>query len=274
MEDGHLDPAPIWSDVASFDGGAWRGKVDLVSAGYPCQPFSVAGRRRGDADARHVWPHIARILAEVRPALAFLENVPGHVSLGLRDVCADLRCLGYEVSAGVYSAAECGAPHIRKRLFILAAHPDRSVVWDKPKRHQSWAEADPEPCYNGAPRALADAHSKRQLQPEGIIPDQRRRIGDGSLCDADGTRPPQRQGRCTAHEQPAFVGAGGWASEPQVGRVVDGFPGRVDRLRALGNAVVPAVAARAFADLLGAMAEAPQYLTTAPGRIEDMQPHG
>lgn len=90
MEEGRLDSAPLWTDLRTFDGRPWRGAVDLVIGGYPCQPFSVAGARRGADDPRHLWPHIARILRELDRPCAFFENVSGHVSLGLREVRSEL----------------------------------------------------------------------------------------------------------------------------------------------------------------------------------------
>ena len=120
MEDQALDQAPVWDDVAAFDGGRWCGCVDIISAGYPCQPFSCAGRRRGSQDPRHLWPHIARIIGEVEPEWIFLENVAGHLRLGFREVRSELRGMGYIIEAGLFTAAEVGAPHIRKRLFVLA----------------------------------------------------------------------------------------------------------------------------------------------------------
>lgn len=120
MQEGRLDEAPVWSDLRTFDARPWRGAVDLVCGGYPCQPFSQAGKRLGADDLRHLWPHVARILRECRPALAFFENVPGHVSLGLRDVRCDLEEMGYRVEAVLVRAEEVGAPHRRERLFVLA----------------------------------------------------------------------------------------------------------------------------------------------------------
>ncbi len=84
MEDASLDHAPVWDDVGTFDGRPWRGAVDIVTAGYPCQPFSVAGKRRGADDPRHLWPHVARIIGEVEPPFVFLENVAHHLRLGSR----------------------------------------------------------------------------------------------------------------------------------------------------------------------------------------------
>ena len=120
MEDAALDHAPLWDDIASFDGRPWRGAVDIVTAGYPCQPFSVAGKRRGADDPRHLWPHVARIIGEVEPPFVFLENVAHHLRLGFPEVAAGLVGMGYRLAAGLFTAAEVGAPHRRERLFILA----------------------------------------------------------------------------------------------------------------------------------------------------------
>ena len=125
MEDAALDSAPVWDDVTTLCGGEVLGYLQgfrplLVTAGYPCQPFSLAGRRAGEDDPRHLWPAIARFLAAAKPELAFFENVPGHLTLGADSVVADLQGLGYRVAAGLFSAAECGAPHERQRLYILA----------------------------------------------------------------------------------------------------------------------------------------------------------
>ena len=120
MEDQTLDQAPVWDDLTGFDGRPRRGAVDLVSAGYPCQPFSVAGRRKGTDDPRHLWPHVARVISECGPVWAFLENVSNHLNLGCREVREELEGLGYGVTEGLFTATEVGAPHRRQRLFVLA----------------------------------------------------------------------------------------------------------------------------------------------------------
>lgn len=120
IADGALDDAPIWGDLHAFDARPWRGRVDGIIGGYPCQPFSVAGKRLGTADPRHLWPRISTIIRDVQPRWCFFENVRGHVRIGLREVRADLLSMGYDVHAGIFSAAEVGAPHQRERLFILA----------------------------------------------------------------------------------------------------------------------------------------------------------
>ncbi|WEF23196.1 DNA cytosine methyltransferase [Paracoccus sp. S3-43] len=161
MEDASLDRAPLWDDVATFDGRPWRGAVDIVTAGYPCQPFSVAGKRRGADDPRHLWPHVARIIGEVEPPFVFLENVAHHLRLGFPEVASGLVGMGYKLAAGLFTAAEVGAPHKRERLFILAiregdelADPAR-LLWHSVE----WREPD------GTAAALADASGQRQREP-------------------------------------------------------------------------------------------------------------
>jgi DNA (cytosine-5)-methyltransferase 1 len=120
MEAGLMDPAPIWPDLKTFPWGAFRGRVDILTGGYPCQPFSAAGKRAGKDDPRHLWPWIADGIRLLRPKLCFFENVEGHISLGLSDVIEDLAGMGYRTTWGLFSASEVGAPHQRKRVFILA----------------------------------------------------------------------------------------------------------------------------------------------------------
>ena len=126
MEAGLLDAAPIWSDLKAFPYESFHGLVDILIAGYPCQPFSSAGKRAGKEDPRHLWPWIADGIRLLQPTMCFFENVEGHISLGLSTVISDLEELGYKVSWGVFSASECldasgrTAPHQRKRVFIMA----------------------------------------------------------------------------------------------------------------------------------------------------------
>ena len=200
MEDGSLDPAPIWTDVRDFPWHLLHGSVDILSAGYPCQPFSHAGLRKGDNDERHLWPHIKRGIESVRPAIVFLENVEGHISMGLSSVISDLEELGYEAAWGIFSAEECGAPHRRNRVFIVATDTLRErgqlpLEWLKP--------------------AIEDAGS------------------DGTAWRAED-----------------WSNITSWSIEPTICRIDDGITNRVDRLRILGNGVVPQTAALAFRTLL------------------------
>ena len=226
-----MDAAPIWTNLKTFPWQSFRGTVDILSGGYPCQPFSLAGKRLGIEDPRHLWPFIANGIEIMRPRMCFFENVEGHVSLGLSTVISDLEELGYEVSWGVFSASECGAPHRRKRIFILA---NSSQLFS----HVCNYNAGIIPC----------KHSVSEF-------------GDNSrAADISYANVPFSQGaRLTCGsdtEQPnANSSSQSWGSDPAnqvesgVGRMANGGADRVDRLRLLGNGVVPATAELAFKTL-------------------------
>ena len=187
MEDAALDRAPIWDDLTTFPGGVFRGGVDLIAGGFPCQPFSLAGACKAEADPRTLWPHVERLIRDIRPRLVFLENVPGLLSSAVfEQIQTDLAILRYDVTWDCISAASVGAPHGRERLFTLAALPD--------------------------------ADGEGQLQPSGGLGQGGERAGYSSW----------------------------WATEPDVGRVAYGVAGGMDRIRAIGNGVVPLAAAHAF----------------------------
>jgi DNA (cytosine-5)-methyltransferase 1 len=122
QRDGYLRPAPIWDDLTTFDARPLAGAIDPVLAGYPCQPFSQAGQRRGENDERHLWPDIVRIIKELGDDLQFiiLENVSGYVTLGAETVLRDLWAMGFTPAAGIFSAEEVGASHERQRWFCVA----------------------------------------------------------------------------------------------------------------------------------------------------------
>ncbi len=218
MGEGRLDPCPIWSDLCTFDARAWRGAVDLVTAGFPCQPFSLAGNRRGEADERWIWPDIARIVGECRPSLVFLENV---VLDAFRRPRADLEDLGYRVRPALrVSASDVGAPHERDRWFVLAVAADASR-----SRLEEWRTSGGSGSEVTEPANCGDApdpHSQGQQQPQGLEPDERGRVSDSSW----------------------------WQARADVRRVSDECPDRVDRLRMLGNGVLPLAVAVAFDALL------------------------
>jgi DNA (cytosine-5)-methyltransferase 1 len=124
MEEGRLDQAPIWSDLSTFDPEPWRGVVDCITGGIPCQPFSVAGKQRAHEDERHLWPYVEKLVVALEPRLVCIENVSGHLARGTPDVVRDLRRLGYETAATLWRAEEVGAPHRRERVFIVGARVD------------------------------------------------------------------------------------------------------------------------------------------------------
>lgn len=172
--------------------------IELIHGGYPCQPFSGAGKRKGAADERHLWPEMLRVIRGLKPAWVVGENVAGHITLGLDDVLNDLEDEGYKTRAFVFSAFAVGARHERQRVFVVA-------------------NAEGQRCNNGD-----DGKDKRK---------------------ADRTKHPLTNNRGAFGR----LEAGGWPPEPGVCRVANGIPDRVDRLRALGNAVVPQQAYPIFA---------------------------
>jgi len=219
IEEGHIPAAPIWDDARTFDGRPWRDVVDIVTAGFPCQPFSVAGRRQGESDERNLWPDTLRIIREVGPRYVFLENVPGLLSSGyFGTIFGDLAESGFDAEWGVLSAAAVGAPHLRKRLWILA---DSEGV----QRERLLGSAADRVLSENVPDPVCVRRHGRQ--------------------DDEGAEAP-----CGGRPEAWSSGCGWWSSEPGVGRLAHGVAHRVDRLRALGNGWVPAVAAGAWRELM------------------------
>ncbi len=127
MEEGQLEAAPIWTDLKSFPWSDFNGLVSILVAGYPCQPFSAAGARKGKDDPRHLFPYILEGIKSMRPTLCLFENVEGHISLGLPSVISSLEEIGYECAFCLCSASEVGAPHQRKRMFLMAHDSSQRV---------------------------------------------------------------------------------------------------------------------------------------------------
>lgn len=247
MEDASLAPAPIWDDLKSFDGRPWRGRVHIVSAGYPCQPFSFAGARRGEEDPRHLWPEVARIVDEVQPEWVFCENVEGHISLGLADVAAELRGMGYTPKAGMFSAREAGASHVRRRVFLLAhANGERRGIFS------GSGDCGPGADNDGAFRLLDGEWWTVRPQHVGAQLDVAVVDDEGAGLDAcrqiDRIFPPgpgefQEWDRIL-HRRPDL--------QPALLRSDDGVADRVERSRAAGNGVCSLAAAVAWKTLSAA----------------------
>ena len=295
MEKGELDAAPVWSNLKTLPVEPFRDRVDILTGGYPCQPFSAAGKRLGEEDPRHLWPYICDIIRAVRPVRCFFENVEGHISLGLREVISDLESLGYKVAWGIFSAREVGAPHQRKRVYIMAdshngqrefqnkeirsrrnaavdgsanlAYTDSSGLGQSNKEdaRQSSEQSDSSGFRSGVfsnpngigGRALSD---ERQFSDVSISvgeseerrtssnPNNERLEGrlQGGCTDTQGWQ--EQEIRCATQRSDWGSGDGHslWPPEPRLGRVVDGCANRVDRIRLLGNGVVPQTAAKAW----------------------------
>jgi len=226
-----LPPFPIWDDVQTIDGKPWRGIVDVVSGGFPCQDISAAGKGDGlDGERSGMWKEMARIIGVVRPKYAFIENSPMLTFRGLERVLADLASMGFNAEWGVLSAADVGANHNRERIWIVG----KSAKQSKFLSHS---------MHNGNRRG--------QQQPQSIE-EKNQSISDTASIGLQGQR---------KHEQPVNTTQGKnrqtveleygstsdfWSAEPNVGRVAHGMADRVDRLKAIGNGQVPLCAATAW----------------------------
>ncbi len=148
--------AKHWPEATRFDDVCTAKNLthtDIICGGFPCQPFSLAGKRLADQDARHLWPEYARIVEEVKPKIVIAENVLGLRTSGLRGVLADLAALGFDVEWTCLSACDLGAPHIRKRLFIVATHPERVHVRQQP----GWLSRSCESARQAVPGYIAES---------------------------------------------------------------------------------------------------------------------
>ena len=308
IEKGEVAPAPVWTDVKTFPYADFHGRVGILLAGYPCQPFSAAGQIKGAADERHLWPYIADGIAACQPRLVFCENVEGHLSLGIKDVFNDLDQLGYSYTAGLFSAEEVGATHRRKRLFWLAysgsarsaTRFSESQQWQKRQPevanndcHRGWPAGPGQPQHGWEePRTVGNADSS--TSPKATRPEQQTSgtVQPGQMGNAGGTEPDRipdkprpdvseawqsgeamADNNCerlqnTANKQrhrgtegdavkrTRLAKEGGRQTEPQLGGTThgprsrpDATTNRVDRLRLLGNGVVPQTAEKAFTTL-------------------------
>ncbi|TAJ99771.1 DNA (cytosine-5-)-methyltransferase [bacterium] len=157
----HWPGVPKYGDITTIDAAELE-PVDLIAGGYPCQPFSQAGKRAGESDHRHLWPHFQRILCILRPRFALLENVPGHLSLGFGGVLGDLAGLGYDAEWTCLRASDFGASHLRKRVFVVAyrgsqgrrentrSSSGNEAADGRARRHICEPDGDYEPCGEGA----------------------------------------------------------------------------------------------------------------------------
>ena len=312
MEEGALCPAPIWTDLHTFPFLKFRGLVDILSGGFPCQPFSAAGSRLGVEDKRHLWPRIVEGIRDCRPSVVFFENVdgistaksPGFQSV-LHNVLCDLEGLGYRATADLYTAEELGAPHVRKRWFILGVsdlerelpnaddddgqvpnevHPGNDAFRTEPDRRGPVADTNSAHCKGGgvpggihkkhhhshgsgpASGELADSNRCRSWEslepteprPEGIVepscdtrPLQSSTIEQVTRWPA-GPGPFQHDWEVQRTTQPGLGGAAHGGS-PRVDETLN----RVDRLRLLGNGVVPDQAAMAFVSMMDELLGSP-----------------
>jgi DNA (cytosine-5)-methyltransferase 1 len=282
-----LPPFPVWDDVQTFDGRPWRGVVDVVSGGFPCQDISAAGKGAGIDGARSgMWGHMARIIGEVRPRYVYVENSPLLTKRGIHRVLGDLAAMGFDARWGVVSAAAVGAPHKRDRIWIVAN--STSVIgneWGTEPKGQQWeagvadgsndlADSNSSGCEAQRLRAIGSGEGGQVVICGGEVADSdNKRVGwwkqqsqssssEGNVADSGdiGSRSSPTDRELEGNQRPTIssLDCEWWDREPgqtsrevesNLGRVAHGVAARVDRLKAIGNGQVPLVAATAW-DLL------------------------
>ena len=231
----HWPDVPRWKDIRTLTGGSFYERtglrtVDVISGGFPCQPFSVAGKRQGSEDDRFLWPEMLRVISELRPTWVVGENVAGIVNMALDQVYTDLENEGYSVQAFIIPACAVDAPHRRDRVCIVGRSRGQSNLFysnTKSNQHTNIKKIETtvreQPELSGLCSDVSNTESNglQRLRAE-REQERRTRLKEG-----------KSKGCCQVHN------GGKWRTEPGVGRVVNGLPHRVDRLKCLGNAVVP-----------------------------------
>lgn len=231
---------PNYGDIRNIKGV----RADLVTGGFPCQPFSLAGKRGGATDDRHLWPEMCRVISEAGPTWVLGENVPGIISMELDRVLSDLESLGYACWPITVPACAVDARHRRDRLWVMA---------------YSASERERKP---------ADA-------TDAITNGRKTRMESGNGCEPLADATSKQAGRIQQPALPAYAGANGdgsrtpaaWPTEPELGRVADGIPNRPHRLKGLGNAIVPQVAAEILKNLVMANPKVSGHAESEAGQL-------
>jgi len=225
-------------------------RPDLVCGGFPCQPFSQAGRQLAQDDPRHLWPEMLRVIRELRPTWVVGENVVGLIKLGLDEVLTDLEGEGYATRTFNIPACSIGAPHLRQRIWVVAhadseSEPDGTFDGNAGQRQLGFEfVADPDDD-GGQERHAQRPEQDRQGQTGDAVSRGSSVADSGHTDRRRGTKRRQsRNGDFKLHgeERPANRPEEWWELEPDVGRLADGLPNRVSQLRALGNSIVPQIA--------------------------------
>jgi len=263
---------PVYGDVKELNHDKLKAdgidQIDIITGGYPCQPFSVAGRKKGEEDPRHVWPEMFRLIQELRPTWVIGENVGGHIKLGLDSVLENLESEGYSARTFSISASSIGANHKRERVWIVAHSNEMQRQFlrgQKSEQRQETFEGTSE--RSGTPISMANSErlgrtegteKSKELEREESS-DQLDHCGEGctkcqscqTMANSEGSNRNEHEtnrehGKASPQEifgdGSSVCGVSAWWSvEPSVGRVAHGVPDRVDRLKCLGNSVVPQI---------------------------------
>jgi DNA (cytosine-5)-methyltransferase 1 len=276
----HFPNAKTYNDVKTFDGTEWRGRVDILTGGFPCQPYSSAGKRLGKDDERHLWPQMCRIISEVAPAYVVGENVRGLLNWNggvvFEEVCADLEAMGYEVWTGILPAAGVGAPHRRDRVWWVATNSNNYRTMRGSQRDASQGgtqrlqerDAVQRSDESGSLRVAANAESaigKRTSDSRSRRDGFADNCGHRDAANADGNQRPEgrmhkaRPNKAARHTRPCDARPDTWQNFPTQPPVCGGDDGllreldgitfskwRAESIKAYGNAIVPQVAYQIF----------------------------
>ena len=240
----HWPDVTVHTDIRGLNGKDYKGRADVICGGFPCQPFSQAGKRRGTEDDRHLWPEMLRIISEVRPTWVIGENVIGFVKMELDSVLSDLEREGYQTRAFIIPACGIDAPHKRDRVWIIAHANSEGEsdgpVNEGPRPRQLELMADPDSGFSSVTQQAVQAgRTTTNSGGEDVAHSESERV---QRLWSSGEQKPhtyagQKLSLCGSERpEPAH-----WKAEPGMGRVADGIPNRVDRIKGLGNAVVPMV---------------------------------
>jgi DNA (cytosine-5)-methyltransferase 1 len=270
QNDGLLPPFPIWDDVQTFDGKPWRGIVDVVSGGFPCQDISAAGKGAGiEGERSGMWREMARIIREVRPRFVFVENSPMLTSRGLGAVLGDLATMGFDAKWGVLGAADIGANHQRDRIWIRGEATDPNRIGLQESTHECELESQGsnqlqvEQPRDSSQMAYSERMGWQERASERREPKNQETPSQPDNCsEASGAGETvantKRSGLegwqdCGKQEVTRTWSGGApighadwWSVEPNVGRVVNGVAARMERIKAIGNGQVPLCAATAW----------------------------
>ena len=288
----HWENVPIYGDIKELTYEKLKANginnIDIITGGYPCQPFSVAGNKKGEQDPRHLWPEYFRLVQECRPTWVIGENVGGHIKLGLDTVLKDLESEGYSARTFSISASSIGANHKRERVWIVANSNDRlskqsneevrtggntfdngnsdmansnierlegsnrslSSEHERDKRRDSHEHSDEKIMANSSSERLERHRREYELREdseEGKVSRSSEDVANSERIRQQGPGKPigsgntetDSNGKTSWFNHGSEREEGWWDVEPNVGRVAHGIPNRVDRLKSLGNSLIP-----------------------------------
>jgi len=253
----HYPDAQRFSDIREFDGRPFAGKLDIISGGFPCQPYSNAGERKGKEDSRHLWPEMLRIIQEIQPRWVVGENVRGLINwnggMVFDEVQFDLESAGYEVQPFLLPAAGCNAPHQRDRIWFVA-HAKGSIrkcAVDSRRGRPGLADCGFDVTHTKHAQAARHGENSGDVlsvtKSKGFsLGDTQPNIANPNTKERGPFNTPELIARPGQHTGRDFDCWDEWTTKPAVCGVDDGVPDRVHRIKGLGNAVVPQVVYRIF----------------------------